>query len=683
MAITLSELQQQLLGTFFEESQEGLDHLESGLLSLEGTAADAHVIDEIFRAAHSLKGGAGTFGFVGLTELAHEMETVLDRVRSGKQQVNPTLSALLLAGVDGLRSMLGDIHQGLPGEGSAFRPLIENLRATAHVVPPTAVPSPPPQSVSAALTEAPVVVWNINLRAAASILSSGNEPLRLFRELATMGELKVVADASGVPPLSSLEAETCYLAWTLTLQGNVRREQIEEVFAWVSDECTLEISQGAVAENSPPIGKLSASTPTAERLPAAVRAVEKESARSSDEPLESIRVSVGKVDQLMNMVGELVITQSMLGELDDDGPIDRARLARIREGLGLLARNTRSLQDSVMRLRSIPVSLVFARFPRLVHDTSRLLEKKVELRLNGQTTEVDKTVLEKLSDPLVHLVRNSLDHGLEGPAERLASGKPETGTLDLRAYHRGGDIILEVQDDGRGLSRERILEKARRIGLVAEGVELDDAAVYDLIFAPGFSTAAAVTDLSGRGVGMDVVRRNIRGLGGDVSISTVFGQGTKVSLRVPLTLAIIDGQLVRLGNHSYVVPLLSIVESIQMDTKHLMRIDGKVLAYRLRDEVVRVVDLANVLGMPTLTGGLSDRLMVVVESDGEKIGLLVDELLAQQQVVVKSLETNFDRVEGLSGATVLGDGQIAFILDVVGLGRLARASAPRLSLVAA
>jgi two-component system chemotaxis sensor kinase CheA len=392
----------------------------------------------------------------------------------------------------------------------------------------------------------------------------------------------------------------------------------------------------------------------------------------AEEPLESIRVSIGKVDQLMNMVGELVITQSMLGELEDDGPIDRARLARIREGLSLLARNTRSLQDSVMRLRSIPVSIVFARFPRLVRDTSQALNKKVELRLTGQTTEVDKTVLEKLSDPLVHLVRNALDHGLEGPQERLASGKADFGTIELRAYHRGGDIIVEVEDDGRGLSRERILDKARRMGLVTEGAELDDNAVCDLIFAPGFSTASSVTDLSGRGVGMDVVRKNIRTLGGDVAVTTRPGKGTKVSLRVPLTLAIIDGQLVRLGDFHYVVPLLSIVESIQVDPRFVLRVDGQIPAYRLRDEVVRMVDLAKVLTIPVAKSDASLLLMVVVESDGEKIGLLVDELLAQQQVVVKSLETNFDHVDGVSGATVLGDGGIAFILDIVVLGRLSR-----------
>ncbi|MDX2018956.1 MAG: chemotaxis protein CheA [Deltaproteobacteria bacterium] len=658
MAPSLSELQQQLLGTFLEESYEGLDNLESGLLGLESSEDGSVAINDIFRAAHSLKGGAATFGFAGLTELAHEMETVLDDVRAGKRVVTPALSSLLLQGVDGLRALLADVRQGLPADATAFAALISQLRAVSKQPKHTDAPVTSKSTVAA--TRAAPGTWHIKLKAAASILSSGNEPLRLFRELGSLGQLQVSCDATDVPPLSTLEPETCYLSWAMTVSGNITRGQIEDVFAWVADECQLDISSSATTKESDPSA--------ASAAPVRVES----GARNAEEPLESIRVSVGKVDQLMNMVGELVITQSMLGELEDDGPIDRARLARIREGLSLLARNTRSLQDSVMRLRSIPVSIVFARFPRLVRDTSQSLNKKVDLRLTGQTTEVDKTVLEKLSDPLVHLVRNSLDHGVEGPQERLAAGKPESGTIELRAYHRGGDIVVEVEDDGRGLSRERILDKARRVGLVADDADLDDNAVYDLIFAPGFSTAESVTDLSGRGVGMDVVRKNIRTLGGDVSVTTKPGKGTKVCLRVPLTLAIIDGQLVRLGDYHYVVPLLSIVESIQVDPKFVMRVDGRIPAYRLRDEVVRMVDLAKVLAIPVAKNEASDRLMVVVESDGEKIGLLVDELLAQQQVVVKSLETNFDHVDGVSGATVLGDGGIAFILDIVVLGRLSR-----------
>jgi two-component system chemotaxis sensor kinase CheA len=344
---------------------------------------------------------------------------------------------------------------------------------------------------------------------------------------------------------------------------------------------------------------------------------------------------------------------------------------QLREGLGLLARNTRSLQESVMRLRSVPISVVFSRFPRLVHDLGRQLGKQVELKVNGQTTEIDKTVVEKLGDPLVHLVRNSLDHGLETPAARRAAGKPEVGVIEISAYHRGGDVVVEVRDDGRGINRERVIERARQLGLLGENEAPPEDAVRDYLFAPGFSTATAVTDVSGRGVGMDVVRRNIRALGGDVFIETTVGKGTCISMHLPLTLAIIDGQLIRVGNHTYVVPLLSIIESVQVEPKRVNKFQGKRELYRLRDRLIPMIELGQVLGMHSWQRS-EEQLMMIVEAENAPVGLLVDELLAQQQVVVKSLETNYDRVAGLSGATILGDGSVAFILDTAAIGRLVR-----------
>ena len=324
-----------------------------------------------------------------------------------------------------------------------------------------------------------------------------------------------------------------------------------------------------------------------------------------------------------------------------------------------------------MRLRSVPISVVFSRFPRLVHDLSQQLKKQVELRVSGQGTEIDKTVVEKLGDPLVHLVRNSLDHGLESPEQRRNAGKPEQGVLELCAYHHGGDVVVEVKDDGRGIDREKVLRRAREQGLLGADETPSDDAIRDFIFAPGFSTASQVTDVSGRGVGMDVVRRNIQALGGDVFVDTTPGKGTRISMRLPLTLAIIDGQLLRVGSHSYVVPLLSIVESVQIDPKRVTRYQGRRQLYRLRDELIPMVETGHLLGLTDWRRS-EDCLMVIVETDGEHIGLLVDELLAQQQVVVKSLETNYDRVEGLSGATILGDGSVAFILDTAAIGRLVR-----------
>jgi two-component system chemotaxis sensor kinase CheA len=383
-------------------------------------------------------------------------------------------------------------------------------------------------------------------------------------------------------------------------------------------------------------------------------------------------VGIDKIDQLINMVGELVITQSMLGEIDGDGPVDVARLARLREGLGQLARNTRALQDSVMRLRSMPISVLFHRFPRLVRELGERLGKDIAMEIVGQNTELDKAVLEKLGDPLVHLVRNSIDHGIEPAAERIAAGKPQTGTIRLSAEHRGGDVVVEISDDGRGLDRERIVATARQRGLVAPDTELDDRAAMQLVFLPGLSTAREVTEVSGRGVGMDVVRRHIEDLGGEIALESRPGAGTRITLRLPLTLAIIDGQLIRLGEHQFVIPLLSIIESVAIENTRSSRLAGACDVYRLRDQLIPMIDLAALLGMPRRSH-TDRRVMVVVAAEGAQLGFVVDELMAQQQVVVKSLETNYQRVSGLAGATILGDGRVAFILDVVALGHAARA----------
>jgi len=395
--------------------------------------------------------------------------------------------------------------------------------------------------------------------------------------------------------------------------------------------------------------------------------------RAADDPahgpavISSVRVGIDKIDLLMNMVGELVITQSMLGELDSDGPVSGERAAQIREGLLLLARNTRALQESVVRLRSMPVSMMFARLPRLVHDLGHKLGKRVALETTGQTTELDKTVLEKLSDPLVHIVRNSVDHGIEAPDDRIAAGKPAHGTIRLHAEHRGSAIVIEISDDGRGLDLPRILAIARHRGLVAADAQLRDDEIANLVFSPGFSTAPAVSDVSGRGVGMDVVWRHLKEVGGDVHIATTPGVGTRTTLRVPLTLAIIDGQLIRIGEQSYVMPLLAIIETVEIDPARLKRL-GTAEVYRVRDKIVPVLDLGAALGLRG-RGETTSRLLMIVEADGSPLGLIVDELLAQQQIVVKSLETNFGRIDGLAGATILGDGNVAFIVDIVALAR--------------
>lgn len=675
------EIQQQLLGTFLEESFEGLERVEAGLLQLErGEEAGGEVINDIFRAAHSIKGGAGSFGLGLVGELGHAMETLLETFRTGRHLPDSETLALLLEAVDTLRVLLESVRDG----EKVTRDSIDELRArlNARVSREAAVVAPEPE----AAPEVAMARFQIDFRPHPHLLETGNDPVRLFRELERFGSLEVNADLSDLPPLGELEPAQCHLAWQLALEGPATRAQIEDVFSWVEGDADLTVRElDAEPPMSAPVAEerlAPATEPSTAQAPAlatkgAGGPSNSNQRESSEQTVGSIRVGVDKIDLLMNMVGELVITQSMLGELEGDGPLDAQRVARLREGLSQLARNTRSLQETVMRLRSVPISVVFSRAPRLVHDLSLQLNKRVELRIAGQTTELDKTVLEKLGDPLVHLIRNSLDHGLEPPDERRNSGKAEVGVLELRAYHRGGDLVVEVQDDGRGIDRDKVIARARSLGLLGPDEHPGEDAVRDLIFAPGFSTASAVTDVSGRGVGMDVVRRNIKALGGDVFVDTTKGRGTRISLRLPLTLAIIDGQLIRIGPHTYVIPLLSIVESVQVERARISRAQGNRQIYRVRDELIPVIDLAGVLGAPPRSTSIEDSLMVIVEAEGDHLGLLVDELLAQQQVVVKSLETNYGRVAGLGGATILGDGAVSFILDTAGVGRLVRGVSAR------
>jgi two-component system chemotaxis sensor kinase CheA len=383
----------------------------------------------------------------------------------------------------------------------------------------------------------------------------------------------------------------------------------------------------------------------------------------------SIRVATEKLDAIINLVGELLITQSMLSGFADG--IKPHELSRLRQGLTQLSRNTRELQESVMQIRMLPIGFAFNRFPRLVHDLSRKLGKKVELKLQGESTELDKTVLEKIGDPLVHLVRNALDHGLETPQLRLAAGKSDTGTLELGAFHESGNIIIEVRDDGAGLNKTRILQKARERGLITSDQDLTDEQIDNLIFMPGFSTAEQVSDVSGRGVGMDVVRRNINDLGGHVQIYSKEGAGSTIRIRLPLTLAILDGQLVRVGKETFIISLLSILETIQIDPTRISKLAGLTSLYRLRDEYLPIVKLCDQFGLEPDNRDSEDGLLVIVEADGKRVGLLVDDLLAQQQVVIKSLEANYNAVSAIAGATILGDGAVALIIDVPDLIRSA------------
>lgn len=643
---------------FIEESLEGLDTMESSLLALD-EGGDGELVHTIFRAAHSIKGGAATFGFPEMSSFTHEAESLLDEVRSGKRAIDGAIIELLLRTVDCLRGMFARAQAGEPLNDAVAEGLRSELAAAMGRGLPAA-------AVQARRTADQADAWIVRFRPHASMLAGGNEPLRLIRELAGLGELDVTASLDGLPSFAVLEPTECHLGWTIELKGPVKRADITGVFDWVEGECDLEIeAKHVVADVAPTPVAAPAAAPAPNVADAGAARAQREAGTESS----SVRVSIDKIDGLINLVGELVITQSMLDTFRE-GDIDASRLAILEQGLAQLARHTRELQESVMGIRMLPIASVFNRFPRMVRDISQKLGKQVKLELIGEQTELDKTVLEKIGDPMVHLVRNAIDHGLETPDKRRASGKGDIGTLTLQASHRGGSIVVEVSDDGAGLNRDAIVAKAVQRGLIASGEGMSDEAVADLIFQPGFSTAAVTTDLSGRGVGMDVVRRNVGDLGGTVTIRSTQGKGSVFTITLPLTLAIIDGLTAAVGDERYIVPLVSIVESVQLKAEAVRSVAGGGELFRFRGEYLPVVRLHEAFHCENAIHAIDEGLMVVVEGDGARVGLFVDGLIGQQQAVVKSLEANYRRVQGVSGATILADGSVALIVDITGLVRM-------------
>lgn len=661
MTIDLKQFHQ----TYYDECFENLQLMESGMLNL--SEGDLEQINVIFRAAHSIKGGSGTFGFDDIAAFTHKLETLLDELRKGWRAVGKDVIGLLLESVDCLRAMIRSSQEGTAFDGERVLSL---SRRYEELSGPVAVPSVAPDDrADCDISEG----WRIRFRPKPHLFRTGNDPALIFRALQDLGDLEVETDTSGIPPFAEMDPEVCSLSWELTLHGNASRERISELFEWIEGDCELEIEpfvedRDRGAQPIPGSGPVAAPAPQERRSGG-----DRRSGLDRRQDVTSIRVSTDKIDALINTVGELVITQAMLSQLGEN--FDIKKLDKLRDGLDQLERNTHELQESVMGIRMLPISFAFSRFPRLVHDLSQKLGKKVELEMVGEQTELDKTVMEKIGDPLVHLVRNSLDHGIETPEERIAAGKPETGIIRLSAYHKGGNICIEISDDGKGINRERLLRKGREAGAVGPDEELSDDRIIDLIFLPGVSTAEKVSDLSGRGVGMDVVRRNIRELQGQIEIHSREGQGTTMLIRLPLTLAILEGQLVRIGNENCIIPLVSIAESLQLQARNISVIAGRGETYTLRGAHIPIIRLAEVFGFAAGSNQSSGSLMVVVENDGERVGVVVDELLGQQQVVIKSLETNFKRVEGISGATILGDGAVALIIDIGGLIAVSRRAA--------
>ena len=700
---------QELKTMFLEECREHVDTLEQGLLGMSDAEHSSELLNEVFRAAHSIKGGGATFGFADLAELTHHMETLLDEQRSGRKAIVEPDIELLLEALDVVRELM----ESLGNEDHPARlALQERLEAAVGKSTDVAENSDSSAHASDTIVEAknPEVPtaqagWKIGFKPKPDLLRNGNDPLLLLAELKALGELSVVLDESWLPPWEFFDPKTCYVPWSAELKGDISKAAIDEVFEWVDQDCDLEITplNGNVAPAETPladekvvepadetvqdqalIAKATEATTTTSPAPDTGSA-KSPSEASTKTPVSavanaipasteaaSIRVSTEKIDQLMNLVGELVITQSMLSGLSQAE--ERLDIEQLRERLSELERNTRQLQEGVMRVRMLPVSMGFGRLPRLVRDLSKKLSKKVDLVIEGAETEIDKTVLEQMMDPLVHLVRNAIDHGLEEPSVRQESGKRDTGIVRLTAYHQSGSVVIEIADDGAGIDADRIFRKAVERGIVGPDDELSDGEIQQLLFAPGFSTAEVVSDVSGRGVGMDVVRRNIVDLGGQVDISSTLGKGTTVTVRLPLTLAILDGQLIGCGDEVYVIPLANIIETLEAKDCKISEVPQFGSVFQFRGEYLPLRKLNEIFGLTAMT---EDRLIVVMECHGQHLGLVIDEVLGQQQIVIKALEDNYHAVPGVSGATIMSDGSLALIIDPQALvpgGRISNAA---------
>ena len=671
---------------FFEESAEAIDAIERNLLNINESTSniDSETINDIFRSAHSLKGGSATFGMGSLTEFTHVMETLLDKVRSSEINMSQDLIDCLFSSLDILRNLVAHYQYSdaiNESELTSVRTELERLLTTE-----SNIAFAPAEPVKAEVIPATIdsTEWQIGFHPRIDIMTTGNDPLRYLEELADLGSLNVTCDTSKIPDFNQLNPTEMHMSWDVHLSPteHVDQEVLDDVFLWIEDEAKLSFEQLSQNEQETEASPIKPTVITDESSPivSAPITTTKESASSLASPTvaaaaqevaqvdnskkrtsQSIRVDLEKIDSLINLLGELVITQSMLSIYGDADKYPQ--FERLTEGLAQLERHTRDLQEGVMRIRMLPIDFCFSRFPRMVRDLAKKLDKSIAIKIIGEATEVDKTVIEELTDPLVHLVRNCVDHGIEMPDVRVSNGKPETGTVTLKAFHQVGNIIIEISDDGAGLNTRRIQEKAVANNILDHDANLTDQAIHELIFAPGFSTASEVTDLSGRGVGMDVVKRNIKALGGTIDVKSVEGQGSTFTIRLPLTLAILDGQLVRVRGETYIIPMLSIIESIQMKPADINRVGDTGVSFKWRGNFIPIINLAETFNCPADTTQ-EQELLVVVESDGKQAGLLVNELTNHQQVVVKSLEANYRKVDELSGATILGDGSVALIIDV-------------------
>ncbi|MBB3692318.1 chemotaxis protein CheA [Sphingomonas sp. BK580] len=707
---------------FFQECEEGLAGMESAFAALRSEHYDAETINGIFRAVHSIKGGAGAFGHERLQAYTHQYETLLDLLRSGALTLTPALTNLIVAAFDMLADHVAAARDSgeAPDDAVMLARLIAAASGDEAVEPVAAAPAPAAASADEiAFTPAPISLgddfddlmamlgdvapaaatdadapapgavqdWVVTFKPTPNALDNGGEPLLLLRELVRMGGRVLSCDTSALPPLASIDPEISYLGWSIAVPASVDEDDIRSVFEF-TDGCAVTLSQGVAAPApvvepapaapapaaaaAPAPAPVAAAAPTPAPAPVAAPVVAAPAPKPAPPApvvasvvapaptavAQTIRVDLDKLDRLVNLVGELVITQAMLAQR-----LSENNMAGISE-LTDLDHLTRELQESTMAIRAQPMKTVFSRVPRIIRELEGETGKRVRLDIEGEMTEVDKTVVERIGEPLTHLIRNAVDHGLETTEERVAAGKPAEGVVTLSAAHHSGRIVITVSDDGRGIDRARVRAKAIERGIILPDAVLSDEEVDNLIFAPGFSTAATVSNISGRGVGMDVVRKNVQALGGRIGIQSKFGSGSSFSLSLPLTLAVVDGMIVTVGDQTFVIPLSHIVESLRPTDGAVTAIgvDGAVLD--VRGSYVPIYPVAEQLGLGGGERDPANAVLIVVEADHGQAALLVDSIQDQRQVVVKSLEANYQAIDGLAGATILGDGRVALIIDV-------------------
>jgi two-component system chemotaxis sensor kinase CheA len=719
--------------TFFQECEEQLAELETGLLAIEAGDTDPETVNAVFRAVHSIKGGAGAFSLVDLVRFAHVFETALDHLRAGRLAATPDVLKIMLRAADVLADLVRAARDGNAVDEARSLALAEELRGldpnggTDEGEDDLAgLNFQPVQVCFDDLDEAPVEApskqgFTIRFKPKPSLYAKANESALILRELGRLGEAKVTCDTSELPLLSELDPEGAYLAWTIELETEQEEAAIREVFEFVTWDCDLDIAADSGSPTAASAttqvddevaallsrvkASLEDSSPVAD--PASQPGIPTQSANPRELPEASgprpklgstkanseidvrsapqtIRVDLDRVDRLIDLVGELVINQAMLAQRVAEAGL--ARASAVVVGLDELEQLTREIQDSVMAIRAQPVKSVFQRIPRLVRELAAMTSKSARLVTEGEATEVDKTVIERLTDPLTHMIRNAIDHGLEKPEVRAAAGKPEEGVIRLSALHRSGRIVIEVADDGAGIDRGRVKQLAADKGLIAADALLCDEEIDNLIFLPGFSTASSVSDISGRGVGMDVVKRSIQALGGRISIASRPGRGSTFTMSLPLTLAVLDGMVVTVAQQTLVVPLTAIVETLQPKVSEVHGMGGDARVISIRNKFTPLIDIGRELGYRAGPADPLASVVILVESEGGgRSALLVDAIQGQRQVVIKSLEANYRHVVGIAAATILGDGRVALILDVdaVVAGSRADAAASESDLAAA